>query len=293
MSIFWQQTMVPRKPPMKAVRLYGPQGKNQDFWKWYDVSKLSYLVCRKGPRTVLRFLALVSLVSVILNTPKTFENYPSLLYVTYVADWVTLVAFLAEMVTKINHMGLISDERAYLKDRWCQFDAAMAFWILISVILQTLEILELAHKYSPLSMLRSPRPFIMIRFIRVFLRFSMPKARINQIFKRSSHQIYNVTIFFLFFMSFYGLLGVQLFGELNYHCVREGIQAEDVTVNDLTIPDSYCNPNPDSGGHQCPRGFDCIELTPLGKLKTGFVGFGEFASSVFTGKSKMAIFAKI
>ena len=53
----------------------------------------------------------------MLNTPKTFENYPSLLYVTYVADWVTLLAFLAEMVTKINHMGLISDSGAYLKNR--------------------------------------------------------------------------------------------------------------------------------------------------------------------------------
>ena len=101
----------------------------------------------------------------------------------------------------------------------------MAFCILLSVILQTFEILEIAHKYSTLTMLRSPRPFIMIRFIRVFLKFSMPKARINQILKRSSNQIYNVTIFFLFFMSFYGLLGVQLFGELNYHCVRKGVKA--------------------------------------------------------------------
>ncbi len=41
----------------------------------------------------------------------------------------------------------------------------------------------------------------MIRFIRASLKFSMPKARVNQIFKRSSQQIYNVTIFFLFFMS--------------------------------------------------------------------------------------------
>ena len=66
-----------------------------------------------------------------------------------------------------------------------------------------------APAYSPLSILRAPRPLIMIRCIRVFLKFSMPKARINQIFKRSSQQIYNVTIFFLFFMSLYGLLGVQ------------------------------------------------------------------------------------
>lgn len=53
---------------------------------------------------------------------------------------------------------------------------------------QSFEISGLAPAYSPMSIIRSPRPLIMIRFIRVFLKFSMPKARINQIFKRSSHQ---------------------------------------------------------------------------------------------------------
>ena len=133
-------------------------------------------------------------------------------------------------------------------------------------------------------MLRSPRPFIMIRCIRVFLKLSMPKARIKQIFKRSSHQIYNVTIFFMFFMSFYGLLGVQLFGELKHHCVRKNVRVEDVTLNDLTIPDSYCNPKPNSGGHKCPKGFDCKDLSILANSKTGFVGFGNIASSIFTGE---------
>jgi hypothetical protein len=52
----------------------------------------------------------------------------------------------------------------------------------------------------------------------------MPKARVNQIFKRSSQQVYNVTIFFVFFMCLYGLLGVQFFGELNYHCVRNHVE---------------------------------------------------------------------
>ena len=141
---------------------------------------------------------------------------------------------------------------------------------------------QLAHEFSPLSMLRSPRPFIMIRCIRVLLKLSMPKARIKQIFKRSSHQIYNVSIFFVFFMTFYGLLGVQLFGELKHHCVRKNVSVKDVTLNDLTIPDSYCNPKSD-GGHKCPKGFDCLDLSELPKVKTGFLGFGEIASSIFTG----------
>jgi sodium leak channel non-selective protein len=53
----------------------------------------------------------------------------------------------------------------------------------ISIILQTCEIFGVVSKFSYLSMLRAPRPLIMIRFIRVFLKFSMPKSRINQIFK--------------------------------------------------------------------------------------------------------------
>ena len=69
---------------------------------------------------------------------------------------------------------------------------------------------------------------------------------------------------------------------MNFHCVRKGVKAKDVTIDDLTIPDSYCNPKKDSGGHKCPDGFDCINLSKLGRPITGFVGFGDFAESVFT-----------
>ena len=51
--------------------------------------------------------------------------------------------------------------------------------------------------------------------------------------RRSSQQINNVTLFFLFFLSLYGLLGVQLFGDLRSHCVintTETSNAVDDTV---------------------------------------------------------------
>ena len=156
-------------------------------------------------------------------------------------------------------------EGVYLKDRWCQFDASMLFFIVVSIIFQALQaewpifvqmnrskLVTLSEKYSTnptrriecktghfvdvrhremvFAHVRPPSAeashhdqvkiqvvlkhvvskntcFLLLRCIRVFLKFSMPKARINQIFKRSSNQIYNVTIFFLFFMSLYGLLG--------------------------------------------------------------------------------------
>ena len=86
-----------------------------------------------------------------------------------------MIAFTAEMVSKINYKGLWDTSTAlessnndrklsYLKDRWCQFDASMLFFVLISVILQTLEIFHIVDTYSPLHMLRAPRPLIMIRY---------------------------------------------------------------------------------------------------------------------------------
>ena len=142
--------------------------------------------------------------------------------------------------------------------------------------------------------------------------------------RRSSQQIYNVTIFFVFFMCLYGLLGVQLFGELNHHCIRKGncyttklilkrtifkmrilfqysiliyivitwlgVKPEEVTKDDLTIPDSFCNPKNDKNssdgssivGHKCPPMFECRKLSVLGSQKLGFIGFGNFATSVFS-----------
>lgn len=71
----------------------------------------------------------------------------------------------------------------YFQDHWCQFDAFMVLFHWLSISLQVLQLMEIVSKFSSLSILRSPRPLIMIRFLRVFLKFSMPKSRINQIFK--------------------------------------------------------------------------------------------------------------
>ncbi|KAJ9587593.1 hypothetical protein L9F63_018975, partial [Diploptera punctata] len=231
-------------------------------------------------RRLMRFCALLSLLSVSLNTPKTFEKHPPLQYVTFCCDLIVTFLFTAEMIAKMHIRGILKGEVPYLKDHWCQFDASMVFFLWVSVILQMFEMLGIVPRFSYLSILRAPRPLIMIRFIRVFLKFSMPKSRINQIFKRSSQQIYNVTLFFLFFMSLYGLLGVQFFGELKNHCVLNSTDPNYITINSLAIPDTFCSVDPDSG-YQCPRGMKCMKLE-LSRYIMGFNGFDEFATSIFT-----------
>lgn len=78
---------------------------------------------------------------------------------------------------------MLQRDKSYLKDHWCQFDASMVIFLWLSVILQMFEMLGFLVKFSYASIMRAPRPLIMIRFLRVFLKFSMPKNRINQIFK--------------------------------------------------------------------------------------------------------------
>lgn len=167
----------------------------------------------------MRACALLSLISVSLNTPKSFERHPPLQYITFTSDLVVSFLYTAEMVAKMHIRGilkvisqtlhyesvssltelslqshfilptskgsidLLQGDSPYLKDHWCQFDASMVFFLWVSTILHTFEMLGIVPRFSYLSILRAPRPLIMIRFIRVFLKFSMPKSRINQIFK--------------------------------------------------------------------------------------------------------------
>ncbi|KAL5286139.1 hypothetical protein ACFFRR_007673 [Megaselia abdita] len=177
---------------------------------------------------------------------------------------------------------LLQGEAPYLRDHWCKFDAAMVFFLWTSIILQIFEVTEVVDRFSSWSIIRVPRPLILIRFLRVFLKFSMPKSRINQIFKRSSQQIYNVTLFFLFFMSLYGLMGVQFFGELKNHCVLNTTEEKSpVSINALAIPDTFCSMEPDSG-YQCPPGMKCMKMDFLSSYVIGFIGFEDMLASIFT-----------
>lgn len=268
--------MLGRKQSMRGEITLADYGPDETLNENTDIEWVNMIWVRR----LLRLCALVSLVSVSLNTTKTFEKYQSLIYITFCCDLFVTFLFSAEMIAKMHIRGVITGEVPYLKDRWCQFDATMVFFLWISVILQVFEITQVVPKFSYLSILRAPRPLIMIRFIRVFLKFSMPKSRINQIFKRSSQQIYNVTLFFLFFMSLYGLLGVQFFGEMSTHCVVNGTNPLNVTLDSLAIPDTYCSMSSNTG-YKCPNGMVCMEID-LPKNISGFNGFDDFAHSFFT-----------
>uniref|UniRef100_A0A8C2BWP5 Sodium leak channel NALCN n=2 Tax=Cyprinus carpio TaxID=7962 RepID=A0A8C2BWP5_CYPCA len=232
--------------------------------------------------SLLRACAIISVISVCMNTPKTFEHYPPLQYVTFALDTLLMFLYTAEMIAKMHIRGIIKGENSYVKDRWCMFDGFMVVFLWVSLVLQVFEIAEIVDQMSPWGMLRIPRALIMIRAFRIYFRFELPRTRITNILKRSGEQIWSVSIFLLFFLLLYGILGVQMFGTFNHHCVTNETQKGNVTWNSLAIPDTHCSPNGE--GYQCPMGFKCVDLEDLGlsRQELGYSGFNELGTSIFT-----------
>ncbi|KAI6201288.1 Sodium leak channel non-selective protein [Aphelenchoides besseyi] len=219
--------------------------------------------------TCLKLACFLSMISVCMHTPQTIALIPGLQYGLLVVDLLVTMFFTFEALLKIN--------KDFFRDRWSQFDLALLFFHYLAIGLHCYELMAINFPRLGLNyeqwygIIRSPRPFIMIRLVRLIVHFKLPKNRIQQIIKRSSQQIQNVTIFFLFFMTLYAIMGVQLFGQFEYHCVLPGTDPNNVTINDLMIPDSMCS-KPGYGGYQCPPNMECMNL----KLNAKTEGYSLF-----------------
>ncbi|RMC06779.1 hypothetical protein DUI87_16225 [Hirundo rustica rustica] len=281
-------------------------------WRTYVGSHKSRI---EWVHSLLRICAIISVISVCMNTPKTFEHYPPLQYVTFALDTLLMFLYTAEMIAKMHIRGIVKSKEikeiktdyheekkfevacsmllvgsyacgpgkgdsSYVKDRWCVFDGFMVFCLWVSLVLQVFEIAEIVDQMSPWGMLRIPRPLIMIRAFRIYFRFELPRTRITNILKRSGEQIWSVSIFLLFFLLLYGILGVQMFGTFTYHCVTDDTQPGNVTWNNLAIPDTHCSRELEEG-YQCPPGFKCMDLEDLGlsRQELGYSGFNEIGLS--------------
>lgn len=71
------------------------------------VLKLIIYFLQLWVRRLMRSCALISLASVCLNTPKTFEEIPPLQYITFVCDLIVTFLFTAEMIAKMYIRGIL------------------------------------------------------------------------------------------------------------------------------------------------------------------------------------------
>jgi hypothetical protein len=85
---------------------------------------------------IFRLTGLLSFISTCMNTPKTFEDHPSLQYTTFIIDITCAIILTIEAGVKMKTRGILVGDSAYLRDRWNHFDAVMILSIYFSIILQ-------------------------------------------------------------------------------------------------------------------------------------------------------------
>ena len=163
--------------------------------------------------------------------------YPWLFYLTMTVDVFCFVILSVDLVHRYKLASRSSQltEGPRLKKMFF-FDAFLTVLILLSALLQGVELVDkfLAEENRPgedeiskkyffkfiRRTIRAPRPGLMIWIWRNCTPLRLPQSSYNLIVKKAGQQIWGVTLFLLFFLVFYGILGVQLFGNFEYHCVR-------------------------------------------------------------------------
>uniref|UniRef100_A0A915ABY7 Sodium leak channel NALCN n=1 Tax=Parascaris univalens TaxID=6257 RepID=A0A915ABY7_PARUN len=235
----------------------------------------------------LKVACIISLVTVCVHTPLTLQYFWPLTYIIFIMDFISTIILSTEAFIRLNTYGMFSRNESYFRDRWSQFDFFLLIFHWLSLLLHAYECttklfpqMGLVY-YDWYGVIRCVRPLIIIRLIRLVIKFKLPKNRIQQLLKRSSQQVQNVTTFFVFFMALYAILGIQVFGRMDYHCILKDADPHNITIADLAIPDTMCSMKGE-GGYECPDNMVCEKIKMTAK-EEGFYGmFNNFGASVFT-----------
>ena len=128
---------------------------------------------------------------------RTCELWPEYERVLFVLEIFFTVCFAAEAVIKIVARGLILHKHAYLKDPWNRMDL-----VIVCTGIATISFAQ----FPGLSFLRV---FRVLRPLKTLTRIQGMKALVGT-FMRSFTEITKVFTLLLFFMCFYGILGIEL-----------------------------------------------------------------------------------
>lgn len=216
-------------------------------------------------KRLVQISIVVSAISVAMNSKKTFEMHRQLWYVTLILDILVLCIFFVESLMDMRILGVWKGENAFLRNRVNLFNLAMLTFIVMSVVLQIMEGPSFSGRVSDVFKIlaRAPRSFILIRIMKYFMNYSL----LRQVSRRSGKQIRNVTMFLLYFMILAALIGVQLFGEESYYCVKNGTDSgTDVRYKDFNLPEIRCKRD----SSVCPERFVCQNLNLSENKKTTY-----------------------
>lgn len=86
---------------------------------WCLVDMLKCMISPQWVHSLLRACAIISVISVCMNTPKTFEHYPPLQYVTFTLDTLLMFLYTAEMIAKMHIRGIIKVTHKFINPNKC------------------------------------------------------------------------------------------------------------------------------------------------------------------------------
>lgn len=162
------------------------------------------------------------------------------------------ILFTAEMVMKVLAMGILLPQGAFLRDGWNWIDFAVVVFGWLALLPQ----------FENVSAVRSIRVF---RPLRTITRIRGMRVIVQSLID-AVPMMANVVLLFLFALSLFGVVGVQLFmGSLRYRCYESASAAE--PVDDAAV--CYCGVNAHawrSAPVVCPEALTAHYRCPAGQL---------------------------
>ncbi len=153
-----------------------------------------------------------------------------------------MVLFTMKMVIKIVALGLVVHKDAYLRSGWNRIDG---FIVIVSIMNLFL---------SGLGFIKGIRALRALRPLRMVARFENMKLVINSIFA-TAPALGNVVLICILFFYIFGIIGVQQFKGLYWHCVDTRFEGEVVV---LPLGRSECNGAEMRWQHNSLGNFDTI-----------------------------------
>eukprot|EP00117_Sycon_ciliatum_P033038 scpid27689/ scgid4571/ Sodium leak channel non-selective protein; CanIon; Voltage gated channel-like protein 1 len=207
------------------------------------------IINRPWFKWVLRVFSLLSLLSAALNTPTTIYGQCWLNEAILGTDIFLAIVFTLTMMLKMKYRGIFKGRIAYFRVWFNYIDFIALISIYSSIGLQFWENSNPGRCVAPdlredtgWSIVRSPRAMIMLRAGKVFVnKLNLPRALLAKIFRRSGKQLVFVSLFFVFFISTFAMVGTQIFSGLENHCTTPYSRSR-YTLSDLAMPDQYCDP---------------------------------------------------
>ena len=196
-----------------------------------------------------------------MNTPQTFIKHPTLRYATLLIDVVIAIVLVIEITLKIRFKGFFYQKHSYRPSPARLFELFMVTCIIISIVLHVFELTssldrKVSH-YLIVSFIRIPRPLLLLRIINAS-NFNLP----SNVALESIRQVGEIILYMLYFLVSFALIGGQLFGVMDYFCIKSKTNITNITYSDFTIPIRRCPPADDKirRSNVCPNGYNCTKL---------------------------------